>query len=133
MNLCQNANGLQRWYLNALNLTTGATLTTPPPEIAYTVSAQYGPHQNFSASSQLQRPGLLLTYSQTSYARSVIAGFGTSVAEKSTQYQGWMFAFDAKNPSSVVNQEFANPYITQCFFNETATGSSPPCTPNPQS
>jgi len=58
----------------------------------------------------------------------VIAGFGTGVHEKSTQYQGWMFAFDVQNPSSVVNQEFANPYITQCFHDDPNNSAS--CTPD---
>ncbi len=51
--------------------------------------------------------------------------------EQNTQYQGWMFAFDATNPASIVNQEHAEPYITQCYFNETSSGSEPPCYANP--
>jgi hypothetical protein len=139
INLCQDAvTNNPHWYINSLNLTTGQTLgPTPPLEIAYNAqdvaNNPYGPQQQFQAGNQLQRSGLLLTYSTTTNQRSVIAGFGTSVHENSTQYQGWMFAFDVQNPSSVVNQEFANPYITQCFFNDTGTngtGNSPACTPN---
>jgi len=136
VNLCQNANGLQHWYTNSLNLTTGQTLgPTPPLEIVYSTTditmSPYGPQQLFAAASQLERPGLLLTYSTTTYQRSVIAGFGTSVHEMTTQYQGWVFAFDVENPSSVVNQAYAEPYITQCYFNETTSSSQPPCTSNP--
>jgi hypothetical protein len=87
----------------------------------------YGPQQVFIPGSQLQRTGLLLTYSTTSYARSVIAGFGTSVDEQTTQYQGWVFSFDVTNPSSVVNQEFALPYITQCYFNQSSRATTSPC------
>jgi hypothetical protein len=135
VNLCQDASSNQHWYINALNLTTGATLTSPPLEFVYNATDvamnPYGPQQVFIPGSQLQRTGLLLTYSTTG-SRSVIAGFGTSVNEQATQYQGWVFSFDATNPSNVVNQEHASPYITQCEFPpETPTGSTPTCSTNP--
>jgi hypothetical protein len=80
VNLCQNASGLQHWYINALNLTTGRTLSSPPLEIAYNaadVAANtYGPQQVFSPGSQLQRPGLLLTYSETSKELIPLVGRG---------------------------------------------------------
>jgi hypothetical protein len=79
VNLCQDAvTSNQHWYVDALNLTTGATLTSPPLEITYNAmdvsNNPYGPQQPFFADSQLQRPGLLLTYSTTTNQRSVNRG-----------------------------------------------------------
>lgn len=133
-NLCQKtSDNSEHWWLNALNLQTGATLGTV--EIAYT-SAQvaanpYGPQQPFFPRNQLQRPSLLLVHGTTSAgvaARTVVAAFGTMTNEMTKQYQGWIFPYDTTTPSSPVPQGNTSPYITQCYFpSETAAGGTPPC------
>ena len=86
-NLCVDGSGKEHWYLNALSLTTGATLGVT--EITYNtiVSSPNGPQQVFVPGSQLQRPGLLLASSTAAGVcssppcRSVMASFGTAVDE----------------------------------------------------
>lgn len=162
VNLCEKtSDSSEHWYLNALSIYTGANYASPI-EIAYgasQVSAHpYGPHQQFFAAAELQRPSLLLvsgTLNSMLY-KSLIAGFGTSTHEggaNATNYQGWAFAFDV-NPSDATyltlsyNQNggghtaYALPYITQCeyppetvgtpYCNYNGSGSPPSATlPNP--
>lgn len=106
--LCERtSDNSSHWWLNALNIFTGANFASPV-EIEYSaadVSANpYGPHQQFSASNQLERASLLRVNGAigTTGYKSVLAGFGTSVAEdgaNAKNYQGWMFAYDA-NPAT---------------------------------
>ena len=162
VNLCERtSDGSEHWYLNALNIHTGANYASPA-EIAYSssqVSANpYGPHQQFFAPAQLQRASLLAvsgTVGGTVY-KSLIAGFGTSTYEggpNAMNYQGWTFAYDA-NPSDstflTLNYNansggyvaYALPSITQCeyppetvgtpYCNYDGTGNPPSSTiPNP--
>ncbi len=150
VNLCQqNVNPVTPlWWLNAINITTGANYASPV-NISYgptQISANpYGPQQQFSASPQLQRSSLLLVSGVTcktcsTVYQSVIATFGTSTSETSSKYQGWAFGYDA-NPSDLTyltlnyNQNSggysanALPYITQCEYPpETGAGGTPACT-----
>jgi hypothetical protein len=143
VNLCvTKADGKSHWYLNALNIYTGANYA-PPVEIQYTtadVSANpHGPQQEFSAIAQLQRASLLLVSGKVGSAayKSLLAGFGTSVAEDGTNavaYQGWMFNYDV-NTSDPTYLTFnynqngggysanALPYITQCQANPLTSGT----------
>ena len=149
-NLCQQATTppTPLWWLNAINLTTGANYASPV-NMSYgptQVSANaYGPQQQFSPSAELQRPSLLLVSGTTCQTcsttyQSVIAAFGTSTSETSSKYQGWAFGYDG-NPSDPTyltlkyNQNGggysanALPYITQCEYPpETTAGGTPTCT-----
>ncbi len=149
-NLCQQATTppTPLWWLNAINLTTGANYASPV-NMSYgptQVSANaYGPQQQFSPSAELQRPSLLLVSGTTCQTcsttyQSVIAAFGTSTSETSSKYQGWAFGYDG-NPSDPryltlkYNQNGggysanALPYITQCEYPpETTAGGTPTCT-----
>lgn len=141
--LCERtSDNSSHWWLNALNIFTGANFASPV-EIEYSaadVSANpYGPHQQFSASNQLERASLLRVNGAigTTGYKSVLAGFGTSVAEdgaNAKNYQGWMFAYDA-NPADPTyltlsyNQNgsgysaYALPYITQCEYPPETVGT----------
>jgi len=130
------------WYLTSLSITTGATLGST--EILYT-SGQvgdnpYGPGMVFFAAQQLQRASLTITAGQVNGAgptyRTLIAEFGTSTNEtgfgtKPSGYQGWMFAYDTTNATSVVSQANTLPYIDQCYYPPDACGGvgQPACTP----
>ena len=131
-NLCIKPDGTEHWYLNALDLKTGADLGSPA-EITYStiVSSPNGPQQAFFPANQLQRPGLLLDTSSNCSSppcRSVIASFGPSVAETTVQYQGWMFAYNGNSPSTLKTQT-PDPYTTECYYPaETSTPPNPvPC------
>jgi hypothetical protein len=105
-NLCVDPSGNAHWYLNALNIKTGANLGTPT-EIVFSAIGTNGPQQAFFPASQFQRGGLLLVSSSNTSVcssppcRSVIASFGTAVNETTTQYQGWMFAYNGNGPSTL--------------------------------
>lgn len=142
-NLCFDSYlGQSEWWLNAINAQTGANFASPI-QIQYTAaevsSNPYGPQQAFFAANQLQRASLLLvngTVSGTAY-KSVLAGFGTSVAEDgmyAKNYQGWMFAYDANptdptyltlnyNQNSGGYSANALPYITQCQYPPQTSGT----------
>jgi len=133
-NLCAKTDASEHWYLNALSLTSGATLGVT--EITYNtiVSSPNGPQQAFAPASQLQRPGLLLASSTAAGVcssppcRSVIASFGTAVDETTMQYQGWMFAYNGNSPSTLSSQTPA-PYTTECYYPPETTGRPAACDP----
>lgn len=120
----------RRWWLNALDIQTGATITKV--EISYNPVAG-GPQHAFDARRQIQRPNLLLVGDDVSH-KSLIVGFGTGTDEtggqnQQLQYQGWLFPYDVTNPSNpLALQNFSNPYSTQCDY-PPESGGSFFCTP----
>jgi len=137
-NFCEKPDGTQHWYLNALNISTGGTLSYT--EITYSTNqiqpSPNGPQQPFNPAAQLQRSGLLLAYSDSQTyctsppCRSVIATFATSVNENMTQYQGWFFDFDGSSPSGLATQT-PNSYTTQCYYSNPAETNNVPVPCNP--
>ena len=150
VNLCQQPSGANpdHWWLNALNIYNGANVASAA-DIAYTAQQvqnnPYGPHQALSQLALLQRASLLLTAGYASGCQtnctvyeSVVVAFGNGTTENTSQYQGWVFAYDA-NPSDATyltpnynlnsSGKSANalPYITQCEFPPENT--TPPSTP----
>jgi hypothetical protein len=134
VSICQRPDASHHWYLSSLNLQTGATLGSA--EIAYSIVVTGGPQQTFFPANQLARPSILALHGESgsgTAVTSVTVGFGTSGSEQSMQYQGWLFAYDLTNPSSPVQQKYTNPFITECYFNESASGSTPSCSTPPVS
>jgi hypothetical protein len=133
VSLCHSSfdNG-SHWYLDALNLATGATLGET--EVKYLTTVSGGPQQTFLPANQLHRPGMLVLHGQagSNAVTSVAVGFGTSVTESSNQYQGWLFAYDVTNPSNPVQQAYTNPFITECYFNQQVGSNSKPKCTNPE-
>ncbi len=75
------SSGTVRWYMDAINLATGAEREGFPVQLQGT--AQNQPSMTFNATSQMQRPGLLLL------GGVVYAGFGSD-CDLNT-WQGWVF------------------------------------------
>ncbi len=75
------SSGTVRWYMDAINLATGAEREGFPVQLQGT--AQNQPSMTFNPTSQLQRPGLLLLNGV------VYAGFGSD-CDLNT-WQGWVF------------------------------------------
>ncbi|MEA2207582.1 MAG: hypothetical protein QOF54_59, partial [Solirubrobacteraceae bacterium] len=73
--------GAARWYLDAVDLSTGAEKAGFPVELSG--AAQNQPSMTFNATNQLQRPGLLLLNGV------VYASFGSHCDRNS--WQGWVF------------------------------------------
>lgn len=73
--------GAVQWYMDALNVVTGAEQPGFPKPL--TGTAQNAPAQKFEAKTELQRPGLLLLEGV------VYAGFGSDCDED--PYEGWVF------------------------------------------
>jgi len=73
--------GAARWYMDAIDLATGAERAGFP--VALAGAAQNAPAQTFSATTQLQRPGLLLMNGV------VYAAFGSHC--DISPWQGWVF------------------------------------------
>ena len=75
------SSGAVRWYMDAIDLNTGAERSGFPVQLQGT--AQNQPGQTFNPTSQLQRPGLLLLNGV------VYAGFGSDCDFNT--WQGWVF------------------------------------------
>jgi Abnormal spindle-like microcephaly-assoc'd, ASPM-SPD-2-Hydin/PQQ-like domain len=75
------SSGATRWYMDAINVASGAEQPGFPVELAG--SAQNAPGQTFTPETELQRPGLLLMEGV------VYAAFGSDCDIK--PYQGWVF------------------------------------------
>ncbi|HEY4428370.1 MAG TPA: choice-of-anchor D domain-containing protein [Solirubrobacteraceae bacterium] len=75
------SSGAARWYMDAIDLTSGAERSGFPVELSGT--AQNAPGQKFSPTTQLQRPGLLLMNGV------VYAAFGSHCDVE--PWQGWVF------------------------------------------
>ncbi|HEY7952690.1 MAG TPA: choice-of-anchor D domain-containing protein [Solirubrobacteraceae bacterium] len=75
------SSGPARWYMDAVNVTTGSEEPGFPVELSGT--AQNAPAQTFQPTTQLQRPGLLLMNGV------VYAAFGSHC--DITPWQGWVF------------------------------------------
>ena len=75
------SSGPARWYMDAINLASGAEQPGFPVELAGT--AQNSSRQTFEPTTELQRPGLLLLEGV------VYAGFGSDC--DTPPYQGWVF------------------------------------------
>ncbi len=75
------SSGPVRWYMDAIEMTTGAEKPGFPVELSGT--AQNAPGVSFSAKTELQRPGLLLLEGV------VYAGFGSDCDVP--PFQGWVF------------------------------------------
>jgi hypothetical protein len=73
--------GAARWYMDAIDLSSGAEKAGFPVELSG--AAQNQPSMTFSATNQMQRPGLLLLNGV------VYAAFGSHCDRNS--WQGWMF------------------------------------------
>jgi hypothetical protein len=73
--------GPSRWYMDALNVATGAE--QPGFPVPLSGVAQNAPEQEFEAKTELQRPGLLLLEGV------VYAGFGSDCDDD--PYEGWVF------------------------------------------
>jgi hypothetical protein len=75
------SSGPARWYMDAIDMSTGTERAGFPVELAG--SAQNAPGQTFSPTTQLQRPGLLLNEGV------VYAAFGSDC--DTAPWQGWVF------------------------------------------
>jgi HYDIN/CFA65/VesB family protein/putative pyrroloquinoline-quinone-binding quinoprotein len=75
------SSGPARWYMDAIELSSGAEREGFPVELGG--SAQNAPGQTFAATTELQRPGLLLMEGV------VYAAFGSSC--DTPPWQGWVF------------------------------------------
>jgi hypothetical protein len=75
------SSGATRWYMDAINVATGAEQPGFPVELGG--SAQNAPGQTFAPEAELQRPGLLLMEGV------VYAAFGSDCDIQ--PYQGWVF------------------------------------------
>ena len=75
------SSGPAKYYMDAVDVKTGTEQPGFPVELSGT--AQNAPGQSFSATTQLQRPGLLLMEGV------VYAGFGSDCDTE--QWQGWVF------------------------------------------
>lgn len=75
------SSGTARWYMDAIDLSSGAERAGFPVELAG--SAQNAPAQTFKPTTELQRPGLLLMEGV------VYAAFGAHC--DIAPYQGWVF------------------------------------------
>ena len=75
------SSGAARWYMDALDMATGAE--RPGFPVLLEGSAQNAPAQSFQATTQLQRPGLLLMEGV------VYAAFGSDCDHP--PWQGWVF------------------------------------------
>ncbi len=75
------SSGLARWYMDAVDVTTGAE--EPGFPVLLSGAAQNAPAQAFQAKTELQRPGLLLLEGV------VYAAFGSDC--DITPWQGWVF------------------------------------------
>ncbi len=73
--------GAARWYLDAIDMTSGTEKAGFP--VLLSGSAQNAPGQTFQATTELQRPGLLLMEGV------VYAAFGSDCDK--TPWQGWVF------------------------------------------
>ena len=75
------SSGAARWYMDAVDMTTGLERSGFP--VLLSGSAQNAPGQSFQATTQLQRPGLLLMEGV------VYAAFGSDCDHP--PWQGWVF------------------------------------------
>ncbi len=73
--------GAARWYMDAIDITTGAEKAGFPVELSG--AAQNAPSRTFPATTELQRPGLLLLEGV------VYAAFGSDCDH--SPWQGWVF------------------------------------------
>ncbi|HEY2398537.1 MAG TPA: choice-of-anchor D domain-containing protein [Solirubrobacteraceae bacterium] len=94
------SSGVARWYMDAIDLSSGAERTGFPVELAG--AAQNQPGETFQPTTELQRPGLLLL------GGVVYAAFGSHC--DITPWKGWIFGVSTKGEAKArwVDETSAN-------------------------
>jgi hypothetical protein len=103
-----------QWFLNALNIATGAPVV-PAVMIQGSVVNTYGTTV-FNPTNQLQRPALLLAKNSKGVGEIYFA-FGTGIVEGDPQlpYHGWLFGYTSNGKALIQQSVFTTTPVSNAF------------------